>query len=46
VDASGNVMEWQFEVWSNAHSTRPGKAGNPLAATHLQQPFAAATQAH
>ena len=39
VDASGNVTEWQFEVWSNAHSTRPGKAGNLLAATHLQQPF-------
>ena len=40
LDASGTVVEWQFEVWSNTHSSRPGKAGNLLAATHLQQPFA------
>ena len=26
-------------MWSNTHSSRPGKAGNLLAATHLQQPF-------
>jgi CO/xanthine dehydrogenase Mo-binding subunit len=40
LDASGAVAEWQFDVWSNPHSSRPGKAGNLLAATHLQQPFA------
>ena len=39
LDTSGAVAEWQFEVWSNTHSSRPGKAGNLLAATHLQQPF-------
>jgi len=39
LDPSGAVAEWQFDVWSNTHSTRPGKAGNLLAATHLQQPF-------
>ena len=41
LDASGNVSEWQYEVWSNTHSTRPGAAGNLLAATHLQQAFTA-----
>jgi CO/xanthine dehydrogenase Mo-binding subunit len=39
LDPSGAVAEWQFDVWSNTHSSRPGKAGNLLAATHLQQPF-------
>jgi CO/xanthine dehydrogenase Mo-binding subunit len=39
LDEKGNVAEWQFEVWSNTHSTRPGKAGNLLAATHLERPF-------
>jgi CO/xanthine dehydrogenase Mo-binding subunit len=40
LDPSGGVAEWRFDVWSNTHSSRPGKAGNLLAATHLQQPFA------
>ncbi len=39
LDERGRIAEWQFEVWSNTHSTRPGKAGNLLAATHLAQPF-------
>src|SRR5919201_2688583 len=30
LDASGGVAGWQYEVWSNTHSTRPaGKAGEP-----------------
>jgi nicotinate dehydrogenase subunit B len=40
LDASGNISEWQYEVWSNPHNSRPGSAGNLLAATHLEQPFA------
>jgi len=28
LDASGNVAAWQYEVWSNTHSTRPAPAGN------------------
>jgi nicotinate dehydrogenase subunit B len=40
LDSSGGIVEWQFEVWSNTHSTRPGKAGNLLAATQLQNAFA------
>ncbi|HET7197961.1 MAG TPA: molybdopterin cofactor-binding domain-containing protein [Burkholderiales bacterium] len=39
VDATGRITGWRHEVWSNTHSTRPGKAGNLLAATHLERPF-------
>jgi nicotinate dehydrogenase subunit B len=39
LDASGNISAWQYEVWSNPHNTRPGAAGNLLAATHLERPF-------
>jgi CO/xanthine dehydrogenase Mo-binding subunit len=39
LDATGAIVEWQYEVWSNTHSTRPGTAGNLLAATHLARPF-------
>ncbi|MDB5599001.1 MAG: putative oxidoreductase subunit protein [Xanthobacteraceae bacterium] len=40
LDADGKIADWQYEVWSNTHSTRPGGAGNLLAALHLAQPFA------
>jgi nicotinate dehydrogenase subunit B len=40
LDAAGGIVSWQHEVWSNPHSTRPGAAGDLLAATHLAQPFA------
>ena len=39
LDAGGNIAEWQYEVWSNTHNSRPGAAGNLLAATCLAQPF-------
>ncbi|HEV7820022.1 MAG TPA: molybdopterin cofactor-binding domain-containing protein [Burkholderiales bacterium] len=39
LDSSGGIVDWQFEVWSNTHSTRPGKAGDLLAATQLQNAF-------
>jgi CO/xanthine dehydrogenase Mo-binding subunit len=39
LDASGAVAAWEYEVWSNAHSTRPPGAGNLLAAWHLATPF-------
>ena len=35
LDAGGAVADWQYEVWSNAHSTRPGGAGNLMPAWHL-----------
>jgi nicotinate dehydrogenase subunit B len=39
LDAGGRIADWQYEVWSNTHSTRPGAAGNLLAAQHLAKPF-------
>jgi nicotinate dehydrogenase subunit B len=39
LDAAGTIVDWQYEVWSQAHATRPGRAGNLLAATHLARPF-------
>ena len=40
LDGGGNVAGWQFDVWSNTHSSRPGKAGELAAALALEQPFA------
>jgi len=39
LDAGGRIVDWQYHVWSPPHNTRPGKAGNLLAATHLAKPF-------
>ena len=40
VDASGNVIDWTYELWSTSHGTRPGnKAGNLLPGRHLAKPF-------
>jgi nicotinate dehydrogenase subunit B len=41
LDASGHIVDWDYAVWSNTHSTRPGTAGSLLAAQLLAQPFAA-----
>ena len=34
----GRIAGWNYEVWSNTHSTRPGPAGALIAARHLAQP--------
>ena len=39
LDTQGNIVDWQHEVWSNTHSTRPGPAGSLLAARSLAAPF-------
>lgn len=39
LDANGAIADWNFEVWSNTHSMRPGGAGCMLAAQHMDQPF-------
>lgn len=41
LDADGEVLAWRHELWSNGHSTRPGRAKTPtlLAGRHLAQPF-------
>jgi nicotinate dehydrogenase subunit B len=40
LDGNGAVADWNFEVWSNTHSMRPGGAGSMLAAQHMAKPFA------
>ena len=39
LDSDGAITDWNFEVWSNTHSMRPGGAGCLLAAQHIAQPF-------
>jgi CO/xanthine dehydrogenase Mo-binding subunit len=39
LDERGVISGWDYEIWSNTHATRPGPAGNLLAARHLSQPF-------
>src|SRR6185369_12624663 len=45
LDGGGRIVDWQMDVWSYPHSTRPaGKDGvNLLAAWHLAIPKPAAT---
>jgi CO/xanthine dehydrogenase Mo-binding subunit len=40
LDASGRIVDWDYAVWSNTHSTRPGTAGSLLAGGLLAKPFA------
>jgi len=40
---NGTITDWQFEVTSGPHSTRPGRAGNLAAAWLLEEPFALPT---
>ncbi len=36
----GRITDWQYQLWSDSHSTRPrGDAGNLLAARYLQKSF-------
>jgi nicotinate dehydrogenase subunit B len=39
LDGGGNVVDWQYEVWSNTHNSRPAPAGHLAPAWHLQTPF-------
>ncbi len=39
LDGNGKIADWNFEVWSNTHSMRPGGAGSLLAAQHMAQSF-------
>jgi CO/xanthine dehydrogenase Mo-binding subunit len=39
IDGQGKLLAWQYDVWSNTHSMRPGGPGNLLAAQYLAQPF-------
>lgn len=39
LDDAGRVADWDFQVWSNVHTQRPGPAGVLLAAQTLEPPF-------
>src|SRR5262249_8557933 len=40
LDAAGNIVDWNYDVWSSTHSTRPdGHAGRFIAAWHIETPF-------
>jgi CO/xanthine dehydrogenase Mo-binding subunit len=41
LNGNGAISDWNYEVWSNTHSTRPGGAGSMLAAQHMAQSIAA-----
>jgi nicotinate dehydrogenase subunit B len=41
LDAQGNVLDWDMQIWSTPHGTRPGgEPGNLLSARYLEKPFA------
>lgn len=35
LDSSGRIANWEYGVWSNTHSMRPGPAGALLAGQHM-----------
>ncbi|HEY0539381.1 MAG TPA: molybdopterin cofactor-binding domain-containing protein [Actinoallomurus sp.] len=41
VDESGAVRSWEYDVWSQGHTSRPGYTGAPglLAGAHLERPW-------
>ncbi|HEY2591189.1 MAG TPA: molybdopterin cofactor-binding domain-containing protein [Steroidobacteraceae bacterium] len=39
LDSSGRIASWEYELWSNTHSTRPGGAGNLMPAWFLAHPL-------
>lgn len=39
LDDNGKIVDWNYDVWSNTHSMRPGKAGSLLAAQHIESHF-------
>jgi CO/xanthine dehydrogenase Mo-binding subunit len=41
LDASGTIVSWRHDLWSNGHTRRPGRAGKPVlaAAALLEKPF-------
>lgn len=40
LDDKGDILDWDHEIWSTSHGTRPGgRAGNLLPAQYLEKPF-------
>ncbi|MFK4446076.1 nicotinate dehydrogenase subunit B [Caballeronia udeis] len=42
LSATGHVIDWQYEIWSNSHNQRIDNAGRLLGAQYLAQPLAPA----
>lgn len=40
LDAEGGIVAWDYNVWTDTHSTRPGGAGSTLVGQHIAEPFA------
>jgi CO/xanthine dehydrogenase Mo-binding subunit len=40
LDAAGKIVDWDYAVWSDTHSTRPGGAGSLLVGQHIANAFA------
>jgi nicotinate dehydrogenase subunit B len=40
LDGNGKIADWNFDVWTNTHSMRPGGAGSMLVAQHMAEPIA------
>jgi CO/xanthine dehydrogenase Mo-binding subunit len=41
LDDAGGIVDWRHTIWSNGHTSRPGRAKSPalLGAWHLGKPF-------
>jgi nicotinate dehydrogenase subunit B len=39
LDGNGSIVDWDYGVWSNTHTMRPGPAGSLLAARYLASAF-------
>ena len=39
LDASGRIVDWQYEIWSNTHNNRIDNAGRFMPTWALAQPF-------
>ncbi|HEV7446206.1 MAG TPA: molybdopterin cofactor-binding domain-containing protein [Steroidobacteraceae bacterium] len=39
LDSAGRIVDWEYGVWSNTHTMRPGPAGALLAAQHMERSF-------
>lgn len=39
LDASGQIIDWRFEIWSNTHNNRIENAGRLMPAWFLEQPL-------
>jgi len=39
LDSKGRIADWDYGVWSNTHTMRPGPAGSLLAAQHMEKAF-------